>query len=421
MPKNLISFNVDKCSILIYASIVLFFFIFNPQSLNFSYGDGGGRYADKVDSFSEYIVRNTIKRNILSKEDISYLPVITKGYSTGDYNYYGDGYVKYFSNMTLQTMPATIIAKLLNINTERKLEAYFGLLRLANGLVFSFLLCSFFLNFCKSQNIKNNFAIPILIGGSAGFLFYSQNLYFVSALMLMPATLISFQLINGNKPSKKIVFLLGTMFFLKGYEFATVFTLLTAFSAAVFSNGNWEDRIKAFLIVFGIICLSFLFSISIHIAIISADSGWILSTKESADMAFASLQIRTKSLNGVPFPLSSRFVDAMNERWSATAFSLTKDGMKLTEMNVIMLIGFFTILRLRVMSNVEKIIIAYGVLGYLSWYLLAYQHIMWHRMYDWYIFSLTLGLSFSLLIIIYINMMSELFKKILYKTDKKNE
>ena len=394
-----------------YTVIVFFFLVFNPQSLKFHYGDGGGRYEDRVDSFSEHIIRNTIKRNILNKEDNSILPIVTKGYSDGDYAYYKDDYKKYFSSVSLQTVPASFFAKIFNIDTERKLNIYFGLLRLINALLLSFFLCIFVLCFCKSQGIKHHFLVPFLIGASSGFVFYSQNLWFASALMLMPATLIAFQLSKHDHFSKVIIFLLGTAYFLRGYEFATIFALLTAFSAMIFANGNFFRKVKLSAVAFIIICISFAFSVFIHIVLISADSSWTLSFYESAQKALSSIQRRTASIDGVPFPLSSYFVQAMNERWLATAFSLTRDGIKITEINIILLIGFIVTLRLKKMSNIEKIIVAYGVLGYSSWYIFAYQHIMWHSMYDWYIFSLTMGFSFILLANIYINMAIEFLAK----------
>jgi len=106
--------------LLTYAAVAMFFFVFNPQGTSSTaYGSGGGRYADRVDSFSEYIVRNTIKRNILNNDDFSLLPILTKGYNNEDYNYYPNDYQKYYSNPILQTIPATIIAKTLKLNTEK--------------------------------------------------------------------------------------------------------------------------------------------------------------------------------------------------------------------------------------------------------------------------------------------------------------
>ena len=99
-----------------------------------------------------------------------------------------------------------------------------------------------------------------------------------------------------------------------------------------------------------------------------------------------------------------------------TAFSWIPGAIKIREAYVVIFILLIVILRRKMMSDTEKTIIVYGIIGYLSWYVFAYQHIMWHSMYDWYIFSLTLGLSFSMLIIIYVN--NVMVKYSLRRTDK---
>lgn len=397
--------------ILLYAAIAMFFFMFNPQALKFDYGDGNGKFADRVDSYSEYIVRNTVKRNVLVKDDNSFLPIITKGYAEADYKFDAEQYKKYTSNLSLQTVPITFVAKLLNFKTEKKLDMLFGLLRLANALLFSCLLCTFLFYFCKFQQLQHHFLVPFLVGGSAGFMFFSQNLYFVSALMLTPATLIAYQMCNKNSFSKVMVFVLGVMFFLRGYEFATIFALLTGFSAAVFTARDWRKQAKHFVIAFSLICAAFIAALLCHIVLISADSGWALTVSDAAKQAFYNVQLRTSSIKGVPVPLSPAFLYAMNERWSTTAFSIIKSGLKLTELEVLLLMALVLVVRLKNMLPVEKIIMAYGGFGYSSWYVFAYQHIMWHQMYEWYIFSLTMGLAFSMLIIIYLNAFIEFVLK----------
>ena len=159
----------------------------------------------------------------------------------------------------------------------------------------------------------------------------------------------------------------------------------------------------AFAIAFGLICLAFLVAVICHIVLISADSAWALSLSDAAKQAFHNVQLRTATIKGVALPFGPGFISILNERWSSTAFALIEAGFKLTELEVILMIALVIVMRLKSMLAVEKMIIAYGVLGYLSWYIFAYQHIMWHQMYEWYIFSLTIGLAFSLLLIIYLN------------------
>lgn len=411
MQLNENQFSPAYLIIALHTAIAVFFFVFNPQGLNFPYGNGNGKFLDRADSYSDYIVRNTIKRNVLIEEDSSFFPIFTKGYKNNDYNFYVDNYIKYTSNLSLQTVPATIIAKALNFNTEKKLDMFFGLLRLAHALTFSLLLCTFLFYFCKSQQLKHHFLIPFLVGGSTGFVFFSQNLYFVSSLILMPAVLIAYQLCNYNRFSKVIVFMLGFVFFLRGYEFATIFAILTGFSAALFASGNWQNKAKLFAVAFGIICLSFVAALFCHIVLVAADTNWALSIADSAKQAFSTVQMRTSSFKNVGAPFSPDFLFRIQQRWSMVAFSIIQTGFQISQLGVILLMAFILVLRLKTMSNIESMIFTYSVAGYLSWYVFAYQHIMWHVMYDWYIFALTVGLAFSLLMIIYLNAGIELILK----------
>src|SRR5438874_10807845 len=94
----------------LYATIALFFFLFIPQGLVFDYGWGGGRYEDRADSFSEYLVRDTVKRNIINEKDAGLLMIMPEGFPRGDYSY-SEKYYKYRSNAAIQTLPITLVAK----------------------------------------------------------------------------------------------------------------------------------------------------------------------------------------------------------------------------------------------------------------------------------------------------------------------
>ncbi|WP_129126145.1 hypothetical protein [Geomonas oryzae] len=387
--------------ILVYAAVVLLFFAGNPQDLRFPYGDGNGRYADRVDSYSENIVRNTIKRNILDS-DGSFLPIKTSGYPD-DYSYQGTGYHKYTSNLSLQTVPATLLARSLHLKTEGALDRLFDMLRLVNAALFSLGLTVFLYFFCQARSVKHHFVVPLLLGGSAGFLFYSHNLYFMSSLMVLPAAVIACRSCLGRRLSPLLIFFSGVAYFARGYEFATVFTLLTAFSTALFTDDGWRRKLRSGAVAFAAVCLSFAFCLVAHVILIDVDSGWMLSFTESARQAFVHVKLRTATTSHVPAPFGPEFFSALSQRWLAVAFSLNAAWWKLSERQVLFLLFLAGLSQMKRRSGTEMLIICYGVAGYLSWYVCAYQHIMWHTMYDWYIFSLTVGLSFSLLSVLYLD------------------
>lgn len=386
---------------------VMFFFVFNPQGLSFGYGSGNGRYADRVDSFSEYIVRNTIKRNILNKDNSSLLPVVTKGFPVGDYSYYSDDQEKYVSNLTFQTIPATVLANFFWIDTELKLDRFFGILRLANALILSIFVVGIFLSFCGTHKNSFPFLIPFLVGCSSGLIYFSQNLYFASSLIVLPAFYIAMQLRCRQTFNNYLVFLFGVFYFLRGYEFSTVFALLTAFSAALFTLGDITKKSKSALLAFALICLAFVVVVALHVVVVAIDNGAFLG--DAAESLFRKIQHRTQSATGVPFPFSVAFVKEINERWVYPAFSVNAGGFFLSQLNIILIMFLLFIVRLRKITDNEIILYLFGFFGYASWYIFAYQHIMWHQMYDWYIFALTMGLSFSLLLLFYLSLLVDLF------------
>lgn len=408
-------FNLRPFQLYLLAGSIVtaFFFIFNPQNLTSVYGTGNGRYADKVDSFSEYIIRNTVKRNILNSQDGVYTPIVTKGYSNQDYSYYSDGYKYYYSNLVLQTLPITFIAKLLHLDTESKLDKYFSVLRLINAIFFSILINGILLSYCEIQTKNLAFFAPLLAGSSAGFIFFSQNLYFLSFVMILPAFYIARKLRKKQILNPSILIIFCILNFSRGFEFSTVFALLTAFSAAIFTLGSFSQKIKAARTVFLIVCISFIISIALGIIFIFINGNF--SFFESAQALLGNLKLRTQTLQGVPYPFSTEFIAQMNTRWKLPAFSLKSNGFALSELDIIISMLFLMMIRLRKMNDNEKLIYIYGFFGYLSWYLFAYQHILGHSMYDWYIFSLTMGLSFSLLIIFYASHIIFFFQRLIFK------
>ncbi len=333
---------------------VMFFFVFNPQGLSFGYGSGNGKYADRVDSFSEYIVRNTIKRNILNEQDSSFTPIVTKGYATEEYGYTPDGYTRYVSNLAIQTVPATILARILRLDNEEKLDRFFSILRLANALLLSIFIVEMFLFYCKTQNNRLEFLIPLLVGCSSGLIFFSQNLYFASCLIVLPAFYIARKLCHHQNFNKYLVLLFGIAYFLRGFEFSTVFALLTAFSAALFTSGSMTRKMKAALLAFCLICLAFAASLILHVILVSVDSGQSLG--DTARNMVNNIQHRTQSTAGVPFPFGAQFVKVMNERWAHPAFSITENGFSLSQFGIMVIMLLGAISRTSRITDNEKII-----------------------------------------------------------------
>lgn len=389
--------------------IAVFFFIFNPQGLVFDYGWGGGRYEDRVDSFSDYLIRNTVKRNILSTTDKSFLPIMNEGFSTANYEY-TDKYIKYRSNAAIQTVPITLGARLLRIRTEEGLDKYFVFVRAVNALLFSAFLVGFLYRFCLAEGIRQHFLIPLLVGASSGFVFFAQNLYFVPFLIVVPAFFIAARGGIRTWTTAALIMVLGMFYFLRGYEFATVLALLTAFAAALFADGSLARKVKHGVIGFALICLAFAVALVVQAILVSFDSGWTVPMHDSLSTILGVAKHRAGSVNGVPIPFSAKFFTVINERWGSSAFSVPIIG-SLTEKHIILAMLIAAAARYGRMASNEALVFAFGFIGYFSWYIFAYQHIMWHPMYDWYLFSLTFGIAASMLSLIYVSRLTELFAR----------
>ncbi|MCG7402266.1 MULTISPECIES: hypothetical protein [Caballeronia] len=388
--------------VLIYTGIAFFLLVFNPQALYYGPGSVNGVYIDRVDSFSEYIVRNTVKDRVLNPDNHSVFPLFTKGFPD-DLGYYPQGSHHYYSNLTLQTLPAVLVAKALHLNTEAKVDGMLAFLRYANAFLLTLFSCTFLMGFARRHGIRHHFATPFLVGGSAGFVFYSGNLYFFSALMLMPAAFIAWRAGQRARFPMLAIALVALPYFLRGYEFSTIIALLTALSACLFADGDGRARMRSGIRAFVAVVLAFVVAVIVQILLIRISVEGVTSLSSALKTAFATLGHRTMSTSGVPKPFGTDFLLAMRDRWNAVAFSLTPDGIRITELQVILLVMLAAAVRVRHALLSERAIFAYAFVSYASWYIFAYQHIMWHGMYEWYVFALTVSLSFSLLALVYID------------------
>lgn len=390
----------NKAFLFLCVLVVLFFWIFNPSSVRSNYGDGDGKYEDRGDSFSEYIVRNTIRKNVLTPGH-GFFPIVADSYSFGDYTSYEKGYKKYYSNMALQTVPASALASFIGIQDYEKFQYYFIFLKLVNGLLFASVLLGFLYLWCRKNNLQLFWPVPLLVASGSGFVFFSQNLYFVPGLIFLPAIIVAYGAFVKGKINPILVFVAGLLYFLRGYEFATVFALVSAFSAFVFSNGSFFQKLKTTAMVFGLVVLAFISALLIHVGLCMIETGF--SAADASNNVFSALSKRTASITGVAKPLTLAFYNVMTYRWSLPGFSILNTWTVLSEINIIILMIGSLLVRFKYMDWNELAIYVFGFLGYASWYIFAYQHMMWHDMYDWYVFALTLGLAFTMLFTLYFN------------------
>ncbi len=401
----------------IYFILISLCFCFNLPNVKYPYGTGNGQYEDSIDSFSEYNVRNTIQKNIYHPNEYHPFLIISNGYANPgyDWKYYDDTYrTQYRSNLALQSLPITFIASVFKINTEAEFDTFFSVLRKLNAICFALILTIFFYNFCQKKNYKNNSLIPILVVLNSGFALYSQNLYFISAVYVLPLAVLSSELLKKNSYSFYSVLLCGFLAFLRGYEFATLFALLVAFVCFYFKEGDLERKLKSSIKGFLIIVLSFVMITLLHIFLIKHYEYFPISYIQAFEIFTNPIKYRSLSLDGVPAPLSLGFFGHVYRVWlydlGISFFQIgnikigTEHNFGIPQIAIILSFIHLFWNRIGKADLDEKSIFAYSFLGYISWYIFSYQHIMGHGgMYNYFIFSFSLMLGFSMLLVSILN------------------
>lgn len=360
------------------ASFITFVFLvsFNPFKIQTHYGNGGGKWIDQIDSYSEYLVRNKIKNDILGTENRESFLVITKGYSELDFNYVTAGTKKYFSQFSLQSRLLSILARLLGLNNSADIDLFCNVFRYLNAIFFSMSIALFFLVAFKGNS--RPFIITLLfLCFHKGFYLFAHNLYFASAIFSFPllamATLYPSVSIRSMLP---VVFFSSLANFLCRYEFASIYCLLWVIGVFVLYSANpFEQKIKISLIIFSSTVLAFLISVIVHVSAVQKDTG--LNFSQSKDIAFSTLKHRTQSVDGVPGPFTKDFLPFYMARMSFSH------------------LAFLILFGLSVFLGLKDLIVVFGIgfCSYLSWYVGAYQHIMWHGFYDPFLTGLSLVIS----------------------------
>jgi|GEM_PF-4315301 len=354
------------------------------------YGTSNGKFVDQVDSFSEYIIRNSVinamKNNLASNSIL----VITKGYAKEDYKYYDDGMINYYSNHGSQAILYIDLLKLCQVPGDADLGIYFKVLRFVNCLLVATSIVVFFVTVFGS-NITA-FSLAFVYSLSGGIALFSSNLYFMIWVLLTPLLCSPLLKIQRTKSYAFAAFLFSFIYFSMHYEFATTFALLWLLPFAVLTEGyrvNW----KAQLLVFSLVCLGFGLAVFWHLAIVS--DALSLSYSKAVPIVFSSLKLRTLSLTDVPTPFTRPFFNDVLLRLGWVGFSLPN---LFSVSKLFVFCGTLLMVRLMRFDGVTRVVFAVSFIGYISWYLFAYQHIMGHKIYDSLIFSATIQLAFLILV-----------------------
>jgi hypothetical protein len=375
--------------------IIFVSIFFNFQNLQNTWGTHGGVYDDRIDSYSESLVRNSVKKNILEKNYSFFcrIPILVD--SDKPYHYFKDtGDYLYFSFACITVPFYTILLKIFHIKTEPFIDNFFSFFRFCNVIFLSFLLTVIFSNF--SSIYKKNISIisSIILASSVGLIFWTSNLFNLSFVYLIVPTIISYS-INKKFPIYSII-IFSTLGFLIQYAFFTTHSLLSVLFAFLFTRKDLHEKFSNSFKVFILTVASFFLALIIHFILIKIE----IPNSNPSDLIFSTTKTRLFSYESVTNPFSKDIIYVVYAKLTNPALALYR-GVYFFNWHIIffMLIIFFFLLKEKKIDYDNLAIFFYGIFGYLSWYIFGYQHIVSHgAMYDWYTGSITLVLSFALVL-----------------------
>jgi hypothetical protein len=373
-------------AILMLATLAIGFGLWLNVTNQFTdYGTGGGRFADQVDSYSEYLIRNSVLNDLFGTENVGGSLVITRGYRERDYGYYADGTQKYFSNRAAQRQVMTWLARLNVDFVKAHPDRFFQLFRLLNSLLLAICLAAFFTAFFGRNLLA--LAAVLLSSLSSGFALFASNLYFMTWLLLTPLFFFPALQRGHTRTYVLAAFLCSIAYFMVRYEFATLFALLWFFPvlAHALKTGrcDWPTGTAAFVAV----CFGFAVALAAHHFAVASENG--IRITDASALVLHSAAERVASLQDVPAPFTTDFIVRMGSTWSWPALDLPR----LLRVSKLALLGVIIVLMARTRCRPSRNILIWSVLAYVSWYVFAYQHIVFHAVYDSLLFAATIYLA----------------------------
>jgi len=427
--KNIVSFLNKKISIF-YLTFFCFFLAFftwaNLTNQTTLYGTNFGKLDDQADSYSEYIVRNTLVNDFIGNQNKKSTLIFTDGYTKTplDFSYSESNTITYshsraiqrdFYFMLINLSPSNFIndkpifnleprsliglaslikSSLSHLNIRTSRDIYFQFFRFINCFLLSFCITVFFVNLFERKMMT--LLLILLFSMVSGIALFSSNLFNCFWAMFTPLLCYSFIKKDSYLMYHFLLPLLFSyLYFSIHYLFAATFAILWLlpifFDSKIKSKKN---AIKFLLISLGII-FGFFLEVINHINYVSERLS--LNTTQAFSDIFESTRTRVLSLEGVPFPFGIGFFKSMIIR-------LSWDGIRIPMFISISKMIFLITLLIFYKKNICNLrnLCLWAFLAYFSCYLFSYQHMMVHDMYDSLIFSVTIQLGVFLVLASYL-------------------
>ena len=315
--------------------IILISISFNFQNLQNDYGTHRGVYPDRIDSFSESLVRNSVKKNILEKNYSFFcrIPTAINPYRPYDY-FKGSPDSVYFSFACITVPFYTILLKVFQIKTEPSIDIFFSIFRFCNIIFLSFLLTIIFSNFANIYKKNISIISSIILASSVGFIFWTSNLFNLSFVYLIVPALISCYINKKFLIYGIIIF--STLGFLIQYAFFTTHSLLSILFAFLFTRRDLQEKINNSFRVFALTIGSFLLALIIHYILIKIE----IPNSNPIDLIFSTAKKRLFSYDDVMNPFSKDIIHVAYAKLTNPVLAPFK-GLKFLNWNIIFILIIF--------------------------------------------------------------------------------
>jgi hypothetical protein len=377
-------------------AVVALVYALNPLRLREDVGDGGnGRWRDPIDSYSEYLVRNTVIHRLAGRSTDGFM-VTAKGFPREDYSYYPDSMQGYYSSLTVQQRTIFALARAAGVTDERGVHALVDRLKPIAGVLLGVVLIAGVLLTARPVGTRDYFVILLMLGFSAGLVIFARNLFWVTFTYFLPL-LATASLYRGRITGRLVVAYscAVAVMLLMHYEFWPVFVLVSLLPVVTRASTNRVVLRNATALV-ACSVVTFCAVLTLHLAVLSHE------THVSFGRAFAIIAERMRERNlsttGVPSPLSIAAVRQLASR-QVHGVAIALPGVRVPHAAISLVYVVLAWWAWRRREAVVGRILALGALAYSCWYVLGYQHIMWHIEYDRLLFASTVQLALTIALV----------------------
>lgn len=411
--------KIDFVKLILFVIFFSLFFYLNLSNQSTNYGTRGGQFEDQADSYSHYLIRNTIINNIIGRENQNKSLIITKNYVKEDFNYYPDETKIYTHSRSYQNkiyQKIILNSPFFKINSDQNyknnfyfflkkikiipnnspninIEYHIQFFRFINCFILSIIIISFSISIIGRNYLA--MLMTLLISLITGISIFSSNLYVPIWTLILPLTFYKFLHFNKSFIFYFFLCLFGSFVnFSSTYLFAPTYGFISLLPIVIYYICKKEFHFKLCFAAFLGVILGFILALLFHTQEISNELS--ISFTEAFNSITESSGDRFLSIKDVPYPGSLSFFKAILSRQLWIGFNIPF----IISIPKSIFLFLFIYLLIKELKSEYKILFFWGLITYVVYYLLFYNHIMHHDFFD----TLLSAISIQITLIIFIFM-----------------